>query len=59
MDLLMIILFLMFGSPVMADGHFEMFQEICAITGEVKQTVVYEYEAPQLSVVEPLDLEEN
>ena len=55
----MIILFLMFGSPVMADGHFEMFQEICAITGEVKQTVVYEYEAPQLSVVEPLDLEEN
>ena len=53
----MIILFLLFGSPAVADGPFEMFQEICEITGEVKQTIVYD--SAQLSVVEPLDLEEN
>ena len=55
----MIILLLLFGSPAMADGHYEMFEEICAITGEVKQTIVYEYNPPQLSVVETIELQEN
>ena len=55
----MIILLLLFCSPAFAEGHQEMFQEICAITGEVKQTYAYDYESPQLSVVESIDLKEN
>ena len=46
-------------SPSEAEGGFEMFEEICEITGEVKQRFVYSSSFPQLTVVEPLDLEEN
>jgi len=36
-----------------------MFEEICEITGEVKQRFVYSSSFPELTVVEPMDLEEN
>jgi len=45
-------------SPSEAEGGFEMFEEICEITGEVKQRFVYSSSFPQLTVVEPIDLEE-
>ena len=56
---MMLISLLLFVSPAMADGHYEMFQEICEITGEIKQTIVYDYQSPQLSVEEPLTLDQD
>ena len=46
-------------SPSKAEGHYEMFEEICEITGEVKQRFVYASSFSELSVVETMDLEEN
>ena len=46
-------------SPSKAEGGFEMFEEICEITGEVKQRFVYSSSFTELTVVEPVDLEEN
>jgi len=46
-------------SPSKAEGHYEMFEEICEITGEVKQRFVYSSSFSELSVVETMDLEEN
>ena len=42
-----------------ADGHYEMFEEVCAITGELKQRVVYNNTEVSLSVVESLQLDEE
>ena len=50
---------LLLSPPALAEGHYEMFEEICEFTGEVKQTYAYDYKSPELSVVEPLNLEEN
>ena len=47
------------NSPSKAEGDFEMFEEICEITGEVKQRFVYASSFSDYNVVEPLDLEEN
>ncbi len=50
---------LLFATPVMAEGQFEMFEEICEITGEVKQRFVYASSFSDYNIVKPLDLEEN
>jgi hypothetical protein len=39
--------------------ELQTFEEICEITGEVKQRFVYPSAFSQLTVVEPMDLEEN
>ncbi len=46
-------------SPSNAEGEYEMFEEICEITGEVKQRFVYASTFSEYTVVEPLALEEN
>ena len=46
-------------SPSKAEGQYEMFEEICEITGEVKQRWVYTPAFSDYTLVEPLDLEEN
>ena len=46
-------------APSKAEGELEMFEEICEITGEVKQRFVYASSFSDYNVVEPLDLEEN
>ncbi len=56
---MIIVILLLFASPVMAEGQYEMFEEICEITGEVKQRFVYASAFTEYTVVEPLDLEEN
>ncbi len=50
---------LLFASPALSEGEYEMFEEICEITGEVKQRFVYASAFTELSVVETLDLKEN
>ena len=42
-----------------AEGHYEMFEEVCEITGELKQRVVYHSHETALSVVETLQLDEE
>jgi len=54
---MLLISLLLFASPAMAEGEYEMFEEICAITGEVRQTLVYHNQELSLSVVEPLEIE--
>ena len=46
-------------APSKSEGELEMFEEICEITGEVKQRFVYSSSFSELSVVETMDLEEN
>jgi len=46
-------------SPSKAEGHYEMFEEICEITGEVKQRFNYSSSFGELSVVDTMELEEN
>ena len=50
-------LLIVLSTPVSAESEFEMFEEICAITGEVRQTLVYHNQELSLSVVEPLEIE--
>jgi hypothetical protein len=51
----------LFLSPAALSEQMELqtFEEICEITGEVKQRFVYPSAFSQLTVVEPMDLEEN
>ena len=56
---MILLVILLLASPAMAEGELEMFEEICEITGEVKQRFVYASSFSDYNVVEPLDLEEN
>ena len=56
---MILLVILLLASPAMAEGELEMFEEICEITGKVKQRFVYSSSFSELSVVETMDLEEN
>jgi len=54
-----LIVSLLLVTPSKAEGHYEMFEEICEITGEVKQRFNYSSSFGELSVVDTMELEEN